>query len=114
MQVHHDEGAAIHIGPEPCAGIREGVGEASAGERIGQPLSRESLIFPDADVVEITEGNMGSAITRAPVRSGVVEDPGMCGSSLHGNREISGSACGRTPQAGRRGAVAGDARAREV
>jgi RNA-directed DNA polymerase len=33
------------------------------------------LIFPDADVVEITEGNMGSAITRAPAQSGVVEDP---------------------------------------
>jgi len=33
------------------------------------------LIFPDADVVRITEGNMGSAITRAPAQSGVVEDP---------------------------------------
>ena len=40
MQVHYDEGVAIRIGPEPCAGIREGVGEASAGERAGQPLSR--------------------------------------------------------------------------
>ena len=43
MQVHYDEGVAIHIGPEPCAGTREGGGEASAGERIGQPLSRERL-----------------------------------------------------------------------
>ena len=41
MQVHYDEGVANHIGPEPCVGIREGVGEASAGERAGQPLSRE-------------------------------------------------------------------------
>jgi hypothetical protein len=40
LKVHYDEGVAIHIGPKPCAGIREGVGEASAGERIGQPLSR--------------------------------------------------------------------------
>ena len=31
MQVHYDEGVANHIGPEPCAGIRENVGEASAG-----------------------------------------------------------------------------------
>ena len=45
MQVHYDEGVANHIGPEPCAGIREGVGEASAGERIGQPLSRERPII---------------------------------------------------------------------
>ncbi len=32
MRVRRDEGVAIRIGPEPCAGIREGVGEASAGE----------------------------------------------------------------------------------
>ena len=43
MGVHHDEGVAIHVGPEPCVGIREGVGEASAGECIGQPLSRERM-----------------------------------------------------------------------
>ena len=40
MQVHYDEGVAIHIGPEPCIGAREGISEASVGERIGQPLSR--------------------------------------------------------------------------
>ena len=72
MQVHYDEGAAIHIGPEPCAGIREGVGEASAGERIGQPLSRENKIVPGADVLRITEGNMdGGIIANArPARRG--------------------------------------------
>ena len=75
MQVSYSEGLANHTGPESCVGIREDVGEALTGECIGQPSSRESLIFPDADVVEITEGNMGSAITRAPAQSGVVEDP---------------------------------------
>ena len=39
MQVHHGEGVAIRIGPEPCVGTREGVDEASVGEHIGQPLS---------------------------------------------------------------------------
>jgi len=63
VQVHCGEGLAIRIGPEPCVGLREGVGEASAGERIGQPLSRESLIIPGADVVRITEGDMVSAIS---------------------------------------------------
>ena len=58
MQVHCDEGVANRIGPEPCAGIREGDGEASAGERIGQPWSRENLKVPGADVFEITEGDM--------------------------------------------------------
>jgi hypothetical protein len=99
VQVSHSEGLANHTDPESCAGIREDVDEALTGERIGQPSSRESLIFPDADVVRITEGNMGSAIARASAQSGVVEDPGMCGSSLHGNREISGLTCRWTPQA---------------
>ena len=45
MQVHYDEGIANHIGPEPCAGIREDVGEASAGERAGQPLSRDRKLI---------------------------------------------------------------------
>ncbi len=51
MKVHCDEGVATHIGPEPCAGVREDVGEASAGEHIGQPLSRETVVIPGADAV---------------------------------------------------------------
>ena len=39
MKVHYGEGVAIHIGPKPCARVREDAGEASAGERIGQPSS---------------------------------------------------------------------------
>ena len=57
MQVRHDEGVAIHIDPKPCLETREGACEASAGERTGQPLSRESTIIPGADVVPLTEGN---------------------------------------------------------
>jgi hypothetical protein len=45
VQVHNDEGVATHIGPEPCAGIREDVGEALAGDCIGQPSSRERMTF---------------------------------------------------------------------
>ena len=40
MRVRHGEGIANRIGPEPCAVIREDDCEASAGEIIGQPLSR--------------------------------------------------------------------------
>ena len=57
MQVHHDEGVANRIDPESCAGAREGIGEALTGECTGQPLSRESTLFPGADVVPLTEGN---------------------------------------------------------
>ena len=63
MQVHCDEGVATHIGPEPCAGIRVGVGEASVGERAGQPLSRESYLIPNADAVYPAEGNTGGYAT---------------------------------------------------
>src|SRR6266699_4101130 len=56
VQVHYDEGVAIHIGPEPCVGVREDGDEASVGEGIGQPLSRESL-DPSADAVSSAEGN---------------------------------------------------------
>ena len=72
MQVHYGEGLAIHTGPKPCVGTREGVGEASVGESIGQPLSRESKIVPGAHVVRITEGNMdGRVIASArPARRG--------------------------------------------
>ena len=31
MQVLYDEGVANHIGPKPCAGVREDVGEAWRG-----------------------------------------------------------------------------------
>src|SRR5665811_788118 len=53
------------------------------------------------------------AISRAPRRPGVVEDTGMCGSSLHGNRETPRPTTGMLPiwsASGRRGAVADDAR----
>ena len=57
MKVHCDEGVATHIGPEPCADIREDTGEASVGERIGQPSSREKYCSPSADVLINAEGN---------------------------------------------------------
>ena len=66
MQVHRDEGVANHIGPEPCVCAREGACEASAGERIGQPLSRDRLLISGADTFRTVEGNMfGRAIASA-------------------------------------------------
>jgi hypothetical protein len=58
VQVHHDEGVANHIGPAPCADVREDVGEASAGVGAGQPWSRERYFIPGADAVQVAEGNM--------------------------------------------------------
>ena len=56
MKVHYDEGLAIHIGPKPCAYLREKAGEASAGECTGQPLSRENWNFLGADAFDNAEG----------------------------------------------------------
>jgi hypothetical protein len=71
VQVHYDEGVAIHIGPEPCAVAREGNGEASVGERAGQTLSRERILIPGADAVARAEGETdgrANASTRASRR----------------------------------------------
>jgi hypothetical protein len=63
VRVPCDEGIANHIGPKPCAGIREGVGEASAGVRAGQPLSRDRKLFPSADAVCVAEGKTSECVS---------------------------------------------------
>lgn len=90
MQVHCDEGVANRIGPEPCAGIREDVGEASAGEHTGQPLSRDSISSRVPTPSHWRKATLMSAQAQVLIRPGVVADPGMCARSLYGNREISG------------------------
>jgi len=97
VQVPYDEGVANRIGPESCAGAREGFGEALTGERIGQPLSRERSLILGADAVHKAEGNMSGRDSARPGRPGVVRDPGMCRRSLRGNREISQSAVRQEP-----------------
>jgi hypothetical protein len=57
VRVRRDAVAAIRMGLEPCALTREGVGEASAEERIGQPLSRVSDFLRGVDSVSYVEGN---------------------------------------------------------
>jgi hypothetical protein len=63
VQVRCDEGIASHIGPESCAAHREVHGEALTGERIGQPLSRDSEHIPGANAVDMAEGNTSKRAT---------------------------------------------------
>jgi hypothetical protein len=98
VKVHYDESLANHIGPEPCAVVREGGCEASVGEHVGQPWSHEMVHFPDADVLQYAEGNTYERALASARRSGVVEATGMHASVLRGNREISRLACCRTGQ----------------
>jgi len=99
VQVSYDEGVAIRIGPESCAVAREGFGEALAGESIGQPLSRESRFQIGMPTPYwVRKATWTDAISRGPIQSRVVRDPGMCRRSLYGNREVSCvTACACTP-----------------
>jgi len=63
VQVHYDEGVATHVGPEPCAVVREDGGEASAGDHAGQPLSLENRFISGADGVLMSESNMGRRVS---------------------------------------------------
>jgi len=115
VKVLCSEGLANHTGPEPCGVACEGSGEASAGERAGQVLSPETTIPGTLTRYPPRKATRPGAPSRAPGRAGVVRDPGMCGSSLHGNREVPHlTARGGRPASGRRGAEADDARTREV
>jgi hypothetical protein len=62
VRVPYDEGIAGHIGPKPCAGVREDVGEASAGVHAGQPLSRDRKLYLGADAVCVAEGNTSACV----------------------------------------------------
>ena len=88
MQVHYDEGVAIHIGPEPCVAVHKGRGEASAGERTGQPLSRERGLPREPTPCEERKAKRTDVPSQASGRLGAVRDPGMCARSSCGNREI--------------------------
>src|SRR4051794_825735 len=63
VQVHRDEGVAIHIDPEPCEGSCEAVVEASAGARAGQPWSHDRVSIPGADTLQYVEGNIPQPVT---------------------------------------------------
>ena len=86
MQVRYSEGLATHTGPESCARVREDMGEALTGERIGQPLSGENSVW-GADALEKAEGNMGRRVNASAdptprrlrpwhVRKAPVREPG--------------------------------------
>ncbi len=89
MKEPYGEGPASHTGPESCADAREGVGEALTGVHTGQPLSCEinssgvPTTFRDSEGKIAHDANRESCVD--PAQSKTLS---MCGSSLHGNREI--------------------------
>ena len=116
MKVHYNEGVATHIGPESCGARREACVEALTGERIGQPLSRES--YASGCRRRRDSGRQhGGGRHREPPADPARSETLAC---AHAPCAGTGRSRGR-PQAdavwsasGRRGAVADDARTREV
>ena len=90
MQVPDSKDVASHAVPESCVAYREVRHEALTGERAGRPLSRDSWKHRSADGVGPYGTQHGWVrYSECPGRLRVVVDPGMHGSSLSGNREIS-------------------------
>jgi hypothetical protein len=88
MRESDTEGLATHGGPEPCAGAREGVGEALAGGVQAGLLSREinpnGVPTPLLGAEGHTEGGVMREPSEDPARS---ENQGMYASSMRENRE---------------------------
>jgi hypothetical protein len=77
MEESYDEGVANHIGPESCASVREGGGEALTGVRAGRVWSREILF--NSRVLTLWDrwkATLGGSIARDPFRPCAVEGPG--------------------------------------
>jgi hypothetical protein len=85
------------VTPSHAPSIREGDSEALTGESAGQPLSCERVKSRVPTRFETWKAARTGALMRASGRPGVVEDPGMRGRSLYGNREILGLAGGAVP-----------------
>ena len=90
MQVHHDEGVATHIGPESCAVVREGLGEALTWVRTGQPSNRERMFNPGCRRRSRGGRQYGRARHRERSDDSAWSETLACAeASLRGSREIS-------------------------
>ena len=61
MEVPYVEGLASHDGPESCADVRKGGGEALTGVHAGRVSSREKFTSQGADAVEKSGRQYGEA-----------------------------------------------------
>ena len=83
------EGVASHGGPESCAGVREGVGEALTGVRAGWAIEPRNQGSGVPTRLMDAEGNIVGSVMRElsadPARS---KNLCMCGVSGRENREV--------------------------
>jgi len=82
------EGLATHGGPEPCVGVRKGVGEALAGGVQAGLLSREINSIGVPTRSRTWKATPGVALDREPSKGPArSENQGMYASSMRENRE---------------------------
>ncbi len=98
MEVLYVEDLANHNGPESCADVRKGGGEALTGGHAGRVLSREKLKVQGADAVEISGRQHGSARHGACRPSPAWSETSRTHAShLQGNRDIHWPAVWESP-----------------
>jgi len=89
MEELYVEGLANHDGREPCAGAREGAGEASVAVRAGRAIEPRNHRVRGADAVYEAgrqhRQQRYRELLAGPARS---ENHGMYGTSMRENREI--------------------------
>jgi len=114
VQVHYDEGVAIYIGPEPCVGVREDGDEASVGEGIAieprKPRSGCRRCFEHGRQHEQAH-HRERLVDPAWSKNLACADALCAGTGRSRDRPFGNR---RRSASGRRGAVADDARSREV
>ena len=91
MKVSYKEGVASHFGPESCAGVRKGVGEALTGVRSGWVFSREKFTMRCRHACSLWKAtSFGTRPHRDVPRMDLARSktPCMRGTVSHGNREI--------------------------
>ena len=101
MEVRCDEGVAIRIGPEPGVVGREAGGEASAGDRTGQPSSGERT-NRSADAVCQAEGDVAACVSASMRSAPRGQRPWHVRTLLAREPEISRSTTGLGPSGPRR------------
>jgi hypothetical protein len=62
MKELYIEGVAIHDGPESCAGVRKGAGEALTGVRAGWAIEPRNQFFGVPTLLTEAEGHIASSV----------------------------------------------------
>jgi len=83
MKEPYAEGLASRGGPESCAGVREDVGEALTGERIGEVgIEPRNQIFGVPTLLSEREGNTGVSAMASSLRTPRGRRPSACVDTL--------------------------------